>query len=236
MASTALRCTLLCGIVVAFGACQKATTGTGTNATEPVAPRASEDVSKETSDALVRVALTADAQGRLRPRDGLHSSVGLEDLDPQVVRRLEITIHLLPAPVDLTPLARFSKLTHLRLIVAADDLSGPELRLTPIAQLRQLEEFRLEYQGINPRSAPLDFDSRLQLVDLAALARSGSVRHLQLWHTAIAEIGPLLGMTQLVGLSLFGTTLPDGAEDQLREALPSCEISEGMYGWWHNES
>ena len=126
---------------------------------------------------------------------------------------------------DLTPLAGLKNLRWLAI------RGTPVSDLTLLARLTGLKELELEYTQVSDltplaKLASLEvlFLSNTQVSDITPLAKLTSLQELYLDGTPVSDITPLATLTSLRELYLEGTPVREEQVEELRRALPKCEI------------
>jgi hypothetical protein len=131
---------------------------------------------------------------------------------------------------DVTPLAGLTSLQELTLI------NTPVSDLTPLAGLTNLQKLDLWGAPVSDLT-PLAGLTNLQELDLAItpvsdvtpLAGLTNLQELRLSSTQVSDLTPLAGLTNLQVLRLDGTPVSEEEVTRLRQALPKCEIREGLW-------
>ena len=126
---------------------------------------------------------------------------------------------------DLAPLAGLAELETLYL--AQTSVSD----LAPLANLTSLETLSLWQTSVSDLAPLANLTSLVELdlwktsvSDLAPLANLTALVELDLRQTSVSDLAPLANLTALRDLDLRGTQASERAVDELRDALPECEI------------
>jgi hypothetical protein len=105
---------------------------------------------------------------------------------------------------DLSPLAELKNLEHL-------GLGNTQVRdLSPLAELKNLGGLVLD---------------DTQVSDISPLARLKNLRRLHLDNTQVSDLSSLAALKNLEQLHLNNTPVSDEQVQNLRQALPNCEIT-----------
>ena len=112
-------------------------------------------------------------------------------------------------PLGQTSVSDLAPLANLTSLVKLDLWQTSVSDLAPLANLTSLVELDLWQTSVS---------------DLAPLANLTSLVKLDLWQTSVLDLTPLANLRALRDLDLRGTLVPERAVDELREALPECEI------------
>ena len=126
---------------------------------------------------------------------------------------------------DLTPLAKLTSLEFLSL----DNTHVSDL--TPLAKMTSLQWLQLNYTQVSDLTPLAGLKSLKALVlratevsDLTPLAKLTSLESLLLDNTPVSDPTPLAKLTNLQWLSLDNTPASEEQVEELRQALPNCEI------------
>ena len=116
---------------------------------------------------------------------------------------------------DLSPLAKLKKLKNLSLF-DHDEMDGSDnliSDISPLRELKQIEDLNLSCCQIGDLSTMID-----------TLRELTQLRYLYLGFNQISDLSPLDSLKQLKYLNLQGNGVTEAQIDELRKALPKCEI------------
>jgi hypothetical protein len=139
---------------------------------------------------------------------------------------LSISAHFIPNRIDFSPIGELANLESLGLTGV-----GQPLDISFLSGLTNLNNLGISSADISDFT-PLGnlpnleyFDSQnCSIRDVSPFAGLTNLIILTLWHNEITDVTPLFGLTSLVGLGLSGNPLTEEQIDELRDALPNCEI------------
>ena len=137
---------------------------------------------------------------------------------------VDVTLHN-PQVNDVSPLA---KLTELKW----SDLSDTQVsEVSPLAKLTKLKWLSLantRVSDVTSLAKLTNLETLLlhdtQVSDVSALAKLTKLEGLYLDNTQVSEVSPLAKLTKLEYLVLYDTQVSQEAIEQLKKALPQCEI------------
>ncbi len=130
-----------------------------------------------------------------------------------------------PQVSDLSPLTEFKNLKVL-------DLGKTQVSdLSPLAELKNLSTLYLgntQVSDLSPLAALKNLESlnlsNTQLSNLSPLAELKNLEKLWLSDTQVSDVSPLAALKNLKWLSLYNTQVSDEQVQELRQALPNCDI------------
>ncbi len=183
--------------------------------------------------ALQRLDLMFTPVSDVTPLSGL---TALQELDLMNTRVSDVSplsgltalqrLDLVGTPVsDVTPLSGLTALQELGLMnTRVSDVSP----LKGLTALRNLDLMNTPVSDVSPLAglialAGLDLRGT-QVSDVSPLKGLTTMQTLYLMNTSVSDVSPLSGLTALRSLWLRGTQVSHKAVEELRRALPECEI------------